>query len=578
VPLIYRPAQHKVWAEIKRQRARGGPVRVNVGKSRKTGVSTAIQGIGLQDLTLNANREGLVVAHDRKTAGKLFNIAMTMYSNLPDDPVLRPPIAHLQDSMDRKSVRWGDRIGFIRGLRDRGLNSMLEIDTAQEVGGGRGATPNFLHCSEIAHWPNAEKALALLNSVPDVPGTTIICESTANSFNFWKDHWDRADRHEGRFRNVFISWLEDPQCQEEFESPEHRASFVAEIGRKGPKDVIKDEGWLMEKLGATPEQLYWRRLTISDKANGDVDWFKQEYPAVPEEMFVGSGKHVFPPRLQRSAIESAEHFDPQGVEGTLTASGFTQRWQPNGHTEVPTGALWVPSRALGDQAELWKLWLPTEHDEPPTPAVDRQFVMAVDPAGTNATTIGADPDSWAIQVIDHSTLEQVAAWQGRLDTDLIAEQVFLAYLFFNEALTAVEVTGGWGVPLVDDQLSKRYGHRRLFRRQKLLYAKDQSAGESAQTALGWSTNRQTKPQLIEGMRELLREETHGIKHLHTALQLRTFVWNESTSGSKTAGASESAHDDLLMAYMIAQQVARLVRPRPKQKPRVSSSVPRNLRH
>jgi hypothetical protein len=582
VPLNYRPAQQKVAAAVAAQRDAGLPVRVNVGKSRKTGVSTAVQGIGLQDLLLTDNRRGLVVAHLKDSAAELFEIASTMYANLPDDPQLKPPLAYVQNSADRKMFWWGSRAAINRGEKDRGRNSRLNIDTAQEVQGGRGKTVHFLHCSEIAFWQDARKALALLNAVPDVPGTVIICESTAQGFNFWKDHWDRAERGEGRFVNVFISWLEDPQCAAPFTSEEARARFIESIGVASvtvPKKVAAEEPYLFEKMGATPEQLYWRRLTISDKANGDVDWFHQEYPATPEQMFVGSGKHVFPVQLQRSALDAAEFWAPRAEEGVFIASGHTTRWMPNGTVEVPTGAIWVPREKTGFDAEhpFWRLWLPRENEEAVAAPRDHQYVEVVDPAGTNDTVSGADPDSWAIQVIDHHSLEQIAAWHGRLDPDQITEQAFLAYLFFNEALTGVEVTGGWGNAIVED-LSKRYGHRRLFRRQKLLYAKDQSAESTSQTTLGWQTNRQTKPHLLAGTTELLREETHGMRDRATALQLTTFVWNGEDGKSKTAGADVQAHDDLLMAWMIAQQIAGLVRPRPKQKPRVSSSVPRNLRH
>lgn len=581
VPLVYRPAQQKVAAAIKWQRDRGLPVRINVGKSRKTGVSTGVQGIAVEETTLNRNRRALIVAHDATTSGELFDIANTMYANLPGhlDPRLKPKIAYFANSLGRKMMWWGNKAAIVSGEGDRGIDSRLNIDTAQEVEGGRGKTIHFLHCSEIAFWPDAKKALALLNAVPDRPTTTVICESTANGFNFWKSHWDRAARGEGRFINVFIGWLEDPQCTAAFPHPDARAQFIEGIGKpssSAPKEVVADEPWLVEKFGATPEQLYWRRLTIADKTDGDVDKFRQEYPATPQEMFVGTGRHVFSVKLQRSAIDSAEHFDKRAEEGIFLASGYRTRRVPNGTVEVPTGAIWVPREKTGhdDDYPFWRVWLPREHEQEVLSApAATQYVAAVDPAGTNATSANPDPDSWAIQVIDHHSLAQAAVWRGRLDTDKIAEQAYLAGLFFNLPIMAVEVTGGWGNPLVDDFLNVRYGYPRLYRREKPLFAKDESASQATKTALGWSTNRQTKPQLLEGFRELLREHTHGVKDMATALQITTFVWNDRGS----AGADVTAHDDLLMAYMIAQQVARLVRPRPKMSPRTTSSVPARMR-
>jgi hypothetical protein len=83
VPLAPRPAQEKLYAAIREQRDAGLPVRIIVLKSRKVGISTAVQGVIVQNCTQRANRRGLVVAQDGDTAGELFDIGNGMYVNLP---------------------------------------------------------------------------------------------------------------------------------------------------------------------------------------------------------------------------------------------------------------------------------------------------------------------------------------------------------------------------------------------------------------------------------------------------------------------------------------------------------------
>src|SRR4051794_11367359 len=82
VPLKYRPAQMKVARVAEAQRRAGLPVRIIVLKSRKTGVSTMVQGWLVQDTTLQSNRRGLVVAQDTDTAGELHDIGFTMWTQL----------------------------------------------------------------------------------------------------------------------------------------------------------------------------------------------------------------------------------------------------------------------------------------------------------------------------------------------------------------------------------------------------------------------------------------------------------------------------------------------------------------
>jgi hypothetical protein len=51
----------------------------------------------------------------------------------------------------------------------------------------------------------------------------------------------------------------------------------------------------------TLEQLYWRRVTMSEECDGKIDVFHQEQPATPDQAFIGSGTPglLGDPRLAR---------------------------------------------------------------------------------------------------------------------------------------------------------------------------------------------------------------------------------------------------------------------------------------
>lgn len=553
VALNPKRGQLKIEAAIQAQQQANKPVRIVVLKARRLGSSTWALATLMRYLTQTENRRGLVVAQDRGTGAELFDIARRMYSHLPDEHDLKPPLYQDRDSQDQKFLWFGERSKFERNRGNLGLNSMLSVDTAKELDAGRGKTISALLATEVAHWPDPRKALALLNAVFDRPNTIVILESTANGFDpFFKARWDRATKGEGGYTPVFIGWHEDENCQKPFDSEEDRERFIEEIGYG---EWGEDEPELVERYGCTPEQLNWRRYAIVDKVQGKLELFRQEYPSNPTEAFVGSGRHVFSVVFVQRAIArcediaqlSAEKGGPQ--EGIFKETSTRTRRIHDGSIEVPEGGMWVPSDVTGfpHGHDFWTRWeLPLEEDEQPT---KDPHIVVVDPASGEGNTTGEE-DFHAIQVLNHRTKEQVARLRTRqLDPDEVALQALLAALYYHDAMISVEVTGGYGVPIVR-KLWDAYGWRRMFKRKAV-----EAAGDETTNRLGWDTNRRTKPLMIAGFHEMLREGTHGLRDLSTALELRTYI----TDNKGRQRADASAFDDQIMAYMQAQEVARETR-------------------
>jgi hypothetical protein len=561
VQMAPRRGQLKIEAAIQAQQAANRPIRILILKSRRLGSSTWAVATLLRRLTQRENRKGQIVAQDSSTASELFSLAKSMYQFLPDEPWLKPPVYRANDTKDTKLLWWGEQSRFERDRGNLGINSQLTIDTAGVIQAGRGKTIHDLLCTEVAFWSDPMKALSLLNAVYDRPDTCIILESTANGFNWFKDRWDRAMRGESAYQPVFIGWTEDENAVRPFDSEEDRERFIASIGT-GPWG--EDEPRLVEQHGATPEQLHWRRRTIEDKTEGKLELFDQEYPSDAARAFVGSGKHVFSITFVQQVLDRVERIEQlppaQGgpMTGIFTAAESKPRRTHDGELDVPTKAAWVPSDATGFPMghDFWLRWNPVE-DAPHEPEdllkpPDSQFIAIGDPASGEENTSG-DSDFHAIQVIDHRTRQQVARLETRrLDPDELAYQLLLAALFFKDALISVETTGGYGVPVVR-KLWDGYGWRRIYKRK----AVEQSAAKTTDR-LGWDTNRRTKPLMIAGMTELLREGTDGIRDVRTALQMTTYV----TDVKGRQGADAGAFDDLLTSYMQGQEVARETRLRP----------------
>jgi hypothetical protein len=535
VPFVLRDAQVKLDTVLAEQRRKGEPQRAIVLKARKVGVTTMAQGMLLQRTTLRPLHAANVIAHNAQTAGAIMQIAELMYAHLPEisDPelTLKPPIANRRRL---KEIRFGepDRFTGATAAKTYGANqSSYTVDTAKEFEGGRGLTLQSAHGSEVAFWPDLKRKLTtLLNAVDFTdPDTLTILESTANGHNEFKELCDKALAREGDFPLVFVAWFDDPRYTRRLTSRE------AERWELGAHAYGDDEPELAARYALTPEQLNWRRWAIETLCQGDAMVFHQEYPSFPEEAFLASGQTVFGGVLIQKALRDAGAApDPEHV--TLKATGENERRTRRGTTMVPTSVGALPDGP-------WEVWK--------RPAEDGQYVIACDPATGEDADDGAN---FAIVVIDHKTREQCAQFEAQIEPDLVAEQVFLACLYYarhRRPWLAIERTGGYGLSLID-ALYHEYGWRQNYTRRK-----SNAPTGSYDDRLGWDTNRQTKGLLHEEAMALLREGTHGIRSVRLSRQMETYV----RRGSGRTGPMPGARSDLLLAWMIAQTVASEKAPR-----------------
>lgn len=549
--LMPRPGQAKLYAAIEKQRAAGLPIRIRILKARKIGFSTSAQGILLQRAITRPNHNARTIAHNKETASVLYGIGLAGYSNLPDYDWLKPPIARQNATHNFRFIEFGEPARSKRNAGHNGLNSQLQIDTASNVESGRGLTLHSLHMSETAFWKNQRKKLALMNAVPEDLDTLILDESTPNGFNHWQEDWQAAVDGESSFEAIFAAWWEEPSYALLFQNEDERASFVATIGN-GP--FGEDEERLVEIFGCTPEQLLWRRRTIADKCEANVELFNQEYPASPEDAFIASGRTVFAKHLIRKLQVAAHKTDPDtpsatrpGPELGVLLQGDTREQMGRSRTyEVAQNALWVPKDATGhgDDFDYWRIWA--------QPDPDARYVVACDPAGE----IVGDPTKtakFAVEVVDHRTRKQVAELETMVDSDELADMLLLIALYYNQALVAIETNGGYGAAAAN-RLAFDYWYPFMYAGKRL-----DTKDETYEKRLGWNTSRTSKSVLEDGARELMRTDTHGISSRVLSDQFFHYV----DQGNGKHGAEKGKRVDLLMAWMIAQQVALEEMPRPK---------------
>lgn len=488
VPFIFNHPQQKFWKVLTELRAKGRLARIIVLKARREGISTISEGLIFHAAHMNENTEAVVIAHEKDAGSKIFNMCKLFYDCLP--PKLRPMTKYASkkelvfSNPDRKSSDYNP-----------GLRSSIEVVTAGKKDVARGAGYHLLHCSEVASWPFASEVVSsLVPTIPKTPKSLIIYESTAKGIgNFFHQEWERAENGDSNFLPFFLSWFDMPEYSHDFYSAKEKEVFIQKLN--------EEEQELMVNFQLSPEQLYWRRLTIAD-LKGDVELFRQEYPSTPEEAFIVSGVPVFDRKKLRimSQKTSEPIFRGEVSEKTL---------MPN------------------DQGRL-KLW----H----YPQRGQVYSLGVDVADG-----GEGGDYSCIQVWKKLpspyTAEQVAEWHGHLDPYNLAHIAARLGRLYNEALIGVE-TNAHGLATLNE-LQRSYWN--LYRQEHFDRYKNARVNK-----LGWETTNRSKKLLISFT-------THCIQDLSVIIHSRALIRECMTflrNSQGTAEAESGGHDDRVMSAMI----------------------------
>lgn len=266
VPLRPNPMQKRLFATLLDQALAGQPIRIVGLKSRKEGFSTFVQALLFFLAQYTPYFAARVIAHTTDSTRDIFEIAQRIARNVQDGPAPDGPPT-------------GARISFPH-------DSTLTLRTAGGEHVSSGATINALHLSELAKWPGSREAVkaqlaSVMQSVPTDPYSLVVIESTANMVDTsgqFREYWNAASKGDGPYVAFFSPWFEDP-----------RYAVDAELG-----ELDAEERSLVERFGLTPAQLAWRRAKIAGDFAGDVRYFRQEYPATPEEAFQSPSGLIYP--------------------------------------------------------------------------------------------------------------------------------------------------------------------------------------------------------------------------------------------------------------------------------------------
>ena len=538
IPLVLNEGQRILIAEYERQRLAGKPIRVLLVKARQWGGSTATQCYmyWIQRYWYEA-WHSCIVALDQTQA---VNIR-TMYKNL---------ISHLPRWCDPVTFKRFEGTELIRIIPERGCR--IQIGSAQKPDALRSFTLSMIHMSEVGLWKDTKEtkgddlAMTLYSTVPDVPGTMIVMESTAKGVgNYFHRQYlaalENKKKNIGGLRPVFVPWYVDVRYTRSISS---RYSSIAEF-----LSTFTDYNWWQWEQGATLDGIFWYNTT--KRANHWTDFqMKSEYPTTAEEAFQTKSGRYFTDDILSWLKQNVR--EPQFV-GDIRGDATVGE-------KVLDNIKLYPNDSL--TSEALKIWIMPGDNAPDGKIVKNRFIVTVDVGGR-----GLKADWSVISVFDRlsmagefGALERAALWKGHVDPDLLAYKAAQIASFYDDALLVIESntydtknkksddaarSEGDHTYTVLDTLGGIYDN--LYRRR----TKPDSTKDKETRHIGWHMNKQTKYQAYDDYTVRLREGDYMEYSQEAADEA---MWLMNAPGGRIE-AMEGTHDDIQDTTAVACYIA-----------------------
>lgn len=510
LPFKLNKPQLKLYDLLKKQSLEGKPQRVIILKARQMGFSTLTEAILFKRTATKKNVNSGIIAHKDDATTNLFNMSKLYLNELPE------PLKPQTRASNAKEIIFDNR-------ESTGLRSKIKCMTAGGDGVGRSDTFQNLHLSEVSSWNNAKEILdGLLQAVPNKPDTLVVIESTAKGYDYFKELWDKACAGENDFEPLFCAWWE----LDEYRMPADNINLTEE------------EKELKKLYNLDDEQIAWRRWCIRNNCGGDINTFKQEYPACPEEAFLASGECIFDKDIVISQIE----------RNRPLISGWKRGEFDYKKTILPVrnekGEVVAIEKKISDICFIEKEnGLITIHEEPQVKTNNKNEVYAKRRYSIGGDTAGLGDDYYTAKVVGNDNLQTAATLRKqRIDEDKYADQVYCLGRYYHDALIGIETNYSY-VPTRELQ---ELNYPNLYLRERL-----DTTLKEMQKVLGFETTKTTKQVILQALVVAVRDNPATECDIDTLKEMLTFVRKENGKQE----AQEGYHDDLVMAKAIANFIA-----------------------
>ena len=463
--------QKRLLEVIEEQVRTEGRVRVIILKARQQGFSTFVHAWMYWKLSQRHARKGLVVAHQADSTRSLFDMYKRTHNEMP--PAVKP------------ATKYSSR----KELSFPVLDTALMVATAGGENIARGETITDCHLSEVGLWPKAsaeDNFNALLQSVPNEPGTSIFIESTAQGMSgLFYDLWMGAIAGTNGFIPFFSPWFDSPEYQ---------------VETAGDFELTLEEEDLVREYGLSRPQLMFRRQRISATS---TDAFKQEYPSNADEAFIASGRPVFNlEQLHNLLREAPQPLYRMALEGNV-----------------------FRKHARGELHVFHEL-----------DAKQRYYI------GADVAMGVAKGDYSVAQILDRQK-RRVAMWRGHIHPDRYADTLYALGMYYNEARIVVENNNHGLVTAV--RLGRDLAYPDIY-----TAVGEGQLNDKDSFIIGFNTNSKTKPLIIDNLRASMREDEISLLDVTTLQEMKAFIVTESGKMQAEVGVHDDCVMSLALANHI----------------------------
>ena len=498
--------QRKLLTSFESRRIANKPIRTIIDKARQWGGSTLTQ------IYMN----WIQLRHRKR-----WNAAICAF--------VEAQAVHVRQMLNTTIENFPESIAKYTLSNYSGFNSKNKVINERDCVIGVGSTERpenlrtynyrMLHATELGSWKNTpEKSgsamlQSLRGSIRNLPYTMVVLESTAKGVgNLFHNEWTYAIEGKSGYDPVFIGWFEIEMYREEISDFE---SFISNMD---------EYAWSLWDLGATLEGINWYYNHKQQENMSDLA-MHQEFPSTWQESFESTGRPAFDKiHIQRMYSHCKDPVFIGDIHGKSVKG--KDAFKDIRFVEQKNGDIWI-----------WEF--------PDQEKVSNRYCGFLDIGGRTAkadyTTLKVFDGYW---MIEGGKPEVVAVYHTHLDQDLSAWKAAQLLHAYGIGLFAVEIQSlkskgeapeGDHSLTVLDEISPYYPN--LYTRTN-----PEDIRQGIPAKYGFSTNRLTKPMLVDTLNECLRDELYVERDKRSLDEMYYYELKEDGS----YGATDGKKDDLVM--------------------------------
>ena len=450
-------------------------------KSRQLGLSVCCIAESIREVVTRENCTCALISHNQASCTAIFDKLKQQFNSLPD--WLKPKT--IQNNRQALTFANGSSITCLTA----GNKDLLRGNTITGV----------CHCSEIAFWKDAERHLRSLSQACS-ESSTLILESTANGFNTFSNLYYQAKNGDSDYKRYFFGWVNGRtlfEGQYKIAVRKYMATHDHMITESEYDDVERN----LAELGATPDQIIWRRGKIATEGE---EAFAVEFPNTDTECFLTTGQQMFDnKRISTSLIAILNSkIEPLSVDKVVKLPAILRPYYPK-------------------SLKIWKL-----------PKAKAKYYCGVD------SSEGLGKDYSTIVVLDKDG-EMVAQFKNnKIKPYEFSDVVNAVGRYYNKALLTVEKASGGHSVIERLRYDKHYMNMTKY--------KTYDEFQRTVWRVGFDTNNKTKSIIVNDCREWFDKGLIRIYSPELLEEMKVYVADENGK----MGAIKGEHDDLVMALCL----------------------------